>query len=221
MTILSVIYLIYLFSEGIMSGPAENASEHDLAAEPGAESPPKGDHNDDSDVAAGEKKWPGWPGESVFRVLVPAQKVGSIIGRKGEFVKKMCEESRARIKVLDAPPGAPERIVSSLIIEYFRESWILNNLSGLFPLQNFTRCKFEFFFFKLRQDSTLVMLWKCLPMWIVSGWDNLLQKFLPWHCVLFAPLLECSCRYMLLFSPAFLTTVARYIFFPRISLRSS
>ncbi|CAI9282204.1 unnamed protein product [Lactuca saligna] len=38
-------------------------------------------------------------------ILVPAQKVGSIIGRKGEFIKKMCEETGARIKILDAPPG--------------------------------------------------------------------------------------------------------------------
>ncbi|CAH1449155.1 unnamed protein product [Lactuca virosa] len=37
--------------------------------------------------------------------MVPAQKVGSIIGRKGEFIKKMCEETGARIKILDAPPG--------------------------------------------------------------------------------------------------------------------
>jgi poly(rC)-binding protein 2/3/4 len=60
-----------------------------------------------------EKKWPGWPGESVFRVLVPGQKVGAVIGRKGEFIKRMCEESRARIKILDGPPGVPERTVSS------------------------------------------------------------------------------------------------------------
>uniref|UniRef100_A0A0E0FDS0 K Homology domain-containing protein n=1 Tax=Oryza meridionalis TaxID=40149 RepID=A0A0E0FDS0_9ORYZ len=58
-----------------------------------------------------EKKWPGWPGESVFRILVPAQKVGAVIGRKGEFIKKMCEESRARIKVLDGPPGVPDRAI--------------------------------------------------------------------------------------------------------------
>uniref|UniRef100_A0A0D9Y149 K Homology domain-containing protein n=1 Tax=Leersia perrieri TaxID=77586 RepID=A0A0D9Y149_9ORYZ len=58
-----------------------------------------------------DKKWPGWPGESVFRILVPAQKVGAVIGRKGEFIKKMCEESRARIKVLDGPPGVPDRAV--------------------------------------------------------------------------------------------------------------
>ncbi|XP_042006652.1 flowering locus K homology domain-like [Salvia splendens] len=58
-----------------------------------------------------EKKWPGWPGENVFRILVPAQKVGSIIGRKGEHIKKICEETKARIKILDGPPGTTERTV--------------------------------------------------------------------------------------------------------------
>ncbi|GAA0165103.1 RNA metabolism protein [Lithospermum erythrorhizon] len=62
-------------------------------------------------VAGGGERWPGWPGESVFRMLVPAQKVGSIIGRKGEFIKKMCEETKARIKILDGPPGTAERAV--------------------------------------------------------------------------------------------------------------
>ncbi|KAJ8559331.1 hypothetical protein K7X08_003389 [Anisodus acutangulus] len=58
-----------------------------------------------------EKKWPGWPGENVFRMLVPSQKVGGIIGRKGEYIKKTCEETKARIKVLDGPPGTTERAV--------------------------------------------------------------------------------------------------------------
>ncbi|KAL8213953.1 hypothetical protein R6Q57_003402 [Mikania cordata] len=58
-----------------------------------------------------EQKWPGWPGENVFRMLVPVQKVGSIIGRKGEYIKKTCEETRARIKILDGPPGTNERTV--------------------------------------------------------------------------------------------------------------
>ncbi|KAJ9564918.1 hypothetical protein OSB04_000884 [Centaurea solstitialis] len=60
---------------------------------------------------AEEKKWPGWPGENVFRILVPVQKVGSIIGRKGEYIKKTCEETKARIKILDGPPGVTERSV--------------------------------------------------------------------------------------------------------------
>ncbi|KAF6173466.1 hypothetical protein GIB67_027161 [Kingdonia uniflora] len=68
------------------------------------------EHGDDSG-AEGEKRWPGWPGESVFRLLVPIHKVGGIIGRKGELIKKMCEETRARIKILDAPPGTQHRAV--------------------------------------------------------------------------------------------------------------
>ncbi|XP_009372165.2 flowering locus K homology domain isoform X2 [Pyrus x bretschneideri] len=68
-------------------------------------------HEDAAVSGGGEKKWPGWPGESVFRMLVPAQKVGSIIGRKGEFIKKIVEETRARIKILDGPPGTTERAV--------------------------------------------------------------------------------------------------------------
>ncbi|KAL3849939.1 hypothetical protein ACJIZ3_011821 [Penstemon smallii] len=64
----------------------------------------------DTGVVEG-KKWPGWPGENVFRMLVPAQRVGGIIGRKGENIKKMCEETRARIKILDGPPGTTERAI--------------------------------------------------------------------------------------------------------------
>lgn len=63
------------------------------------------------EVVPEEKKWPGWPGENVFRLLVPVQKVGGIIGRKGEYIKKTCEETRARIKILDGPPGTQERTV--------------------------------------------------------------------------------------------------------------
>ncbi|PHU22699.1 Flowering locus K -like proteiny domain, partial [Capsicum chinense] len=65
-----------------------------------------------TDTGAGkEKKWLGWPGENVFRMLVPIQKVGGIIGRKGEYIKKTCEETKACIKVLDGPPGTTERAV--------------------------------------------------------------------------------------------------------------
>ncbi|KAJ7535355.1 hypothetical protein O6H91_12G029500 [Diphasiastrum complanatum] len=70
----------------------------------------KRDREDESgDVA--DKKWLGWPGENVFRLVVPLQKVGGIIGRKGEFVKKMCEETNSRIKILDGIPGTSERVV--------------------------------------------------------------------------------------------------------------
>ncbi|MBA0879032.1 hypothetical protein Goshw_008695 [Gossypium schwendimanii] len=57
------------------------------------------------------EKWPGWPGHCVFRLIVPVLKVGSIIGRKGDLIKKMCEETRARIRVLDGALGTADRIV--------------------------------------------------------------------------------------------------------------
>ncbi|OVA19331.1 K Homology domain [Macleaya cordata] len=60
---------------------------------------------------AADKKWPGWPGDSVFRLIVPVIKVGSIIGRKGELIKKMCEETKARIRVLEGAIGTADRIV--------------------------------------------------------------------------------------------------------------
>ncbi|XP_068660395.1 flowering locus K homology domain-like [Aristolochia californica] len=95
-----------------MAAPAEIIGEPDTTEVP-VSTPTQQKRNREDDVGGGvgEKRWPGWPGESVFRILVPSQKVGGLIGRKGEFIKKMCEESRARIKILDGPPGAPERAV--------------------------------------------------------------------------------------------------------------
>ncbi|KAJ0982395.1 hypothetical protein J5N97_010650 [Dioscorea zingiberensis] len=96
-----------------MDEAVENFSEQDVTEEVvDAPTQKRGrDDDDDQGAVGGEKRWPGWPGESVFRILIPAQKVGGIIGRKGEYIKRMCEESRARIKILDGPPGAPERAV--------------------------------------------------------------------------------------------------------------
>ncbi|GAV84256.1 KH_1 domain-containing protein [Cephalotus follicularis] len=62
-------------------------------------------------AADNSTKWPGWPGHCVFRLIVPVLKVGSIIGRKGDLIKKMCEDTRARIRVLDGPVASPDRVV--------------------------------------------------------------------------------------------------------------
>ncbi|OVA14684.1 K Homology domain [Macleaya cordata] len=95
-----------------MDAPEDNFGADDTVSVPGKSHPQqKRGRDDKSEVGVGEKRWPGWPGENVFRILVPAQKVGGIIGRKGEFIKKMCEETRARIKILDGPPGTQERAV--------------------------------------------------------------------------------------------------------------
>ncbi|KAF8394327.1 hypothetical protein HHK36_020535 [Tetracentron sinense] len=93
-----------------MAELGENFGEHEMDGVPMiSHSQHKRGRDDDSGVGGDEKRWPGWPGESVFRMLVPSQKVGGIIGRKGEFIKRMCEETRARIKILDGPPGTSER----------------------------------------------------------------------------------------------------------------
>lgn len=92
--------------------PSENL-ESESTAPPETEAP----------APASEKKWPGWPGDCVFRLIVPVLKVGSIIGRKGELIKKMCEETRARIRVLDGAVGTSDRIVSVFGVVW--NSWSL------------------------------------------------------------------------------------------------
>lgn len=111
---------LYVFL-GLIQKMAEDASkEKDLDTQQEMDGfPENSDHPEEvqgvgNDLGAvKEKKWPGWPGENVFRLLIPVQKVGVIIGRKGECIKKVCEETKARIKVLDAPPGTTERTVSN------------------------------------------------------------------------------------------------------------
>lgn len=65
----------------------------------------------DTAVTPPEQRWPGWPGDCVFRLIVPVGKVGGIIGRKGELIKKLCDETKARVRVLDADLGIPDRII--------------------------------------------------------------------------------------------------------------
>lgn len=90
--------------------PSTTVSEPDSSTQPSEEQPAAAAN---ATQVPAEKKWPGWPGYCVFRIIVPVLKVGSIIGRKGELIKKMCEETRARVRVLDAPLGTPDRVVSS------------------------------------------------------------------------------------------------------------
>ncbi|XP_009798648.1 RNA-binding KH domain-containing protein PEPPER [Nicotiana tabacum] len=86
-----------------------------VKSEDTAETGSDNNNNNNGDATAAAPavvlKWPGWPGDNVFRLVVPVLKVGSIIGRKGELVKKMCEETRARIRVLEGPLGNADRIV--------------------------------------------------------------------------------------------------------------
>jgi tRNA-specific adenosine deaminase 2 len=61
-----------------------------------------------------KSKWPGWPGYSVFRLAVPVLRIGSIIGH---LIKKLVEETRARVRVLDGPLSSPDHIMVSFAKE--------------------------------------------------------------------------------------------------------
>lgn len=84
------------------TNPPEETAEENSKPAPDSEAPT---------TTTTTPKWPGWPGYNVFRLIIPVLKVGSIIGRKGELVKKMCDETKARIRVLEAPVGIPDRVV--------------------------------------------------------------------------------------------------------------
>nr|XP_043630629.1 KH domain-containing protein HEN4 [Erigeron canadensis] len=51
------------------------------------------------------------PEDTVYRYLCPLGKIGSIIGRGGDIVKQMREDTRAKIRINEAVPGCDERVV--------------------------------------------------------------------------------------------------------------
>ncbi|KAE8720962.1 Alba DNA/RNA-binding protein [Hibiscus syriacus] len=135
----------------LKENPEENLEEKKLQQE--SEQQPK-EHEDEAVVGDDEKKWPGWPGESVFRMLVPAQKVGCIIGHKGELIKNITEETRARIKIIGGPPGTIEKaesiinktplmrnhiLIAGIIIEHFKVLRVCSELTDISCMNNCTK----------------------------------------------------------------------------------
>lgn len=53
------------------------------------------------------------PADTVYRILCPSRKIGSVIGKGGGIVKALREDTRAKITVADAvpAPGADERVI--------------------------------------------------------------------------------------------------------------
>lgn len=49
--------------------------------------------------------------ETLFRILCPATRTGSVIGKGGAVVRQITEETGARIRIDDAPPHFQERVV--------------------------------------------------------------------------------------------------------------
>ncbi|KAG0473019.1 hypothetical protein HPP92_014876 [Vanilla planifolia] len=91
--------------------PDEAEETPHTKGEPGSAASVSASKAGNAGAAGDANKWPGWPGDSVFRLIVPVVKVGSIIGRKGELIKKICEETRARVRILDGAIGTTDRIV--------------------------------------------------------------------------------------------------------------
>lgn len=49
--------------------------------------------------------------DTVFRILCPGSKIGSVIGKGGSIIKSLRQETRAKIKIVDAVPGVDERVI--------------------------------------------------------------------------------------------------------------
>ncbi|PKA61452.1 KH domain-containing protein [Apostasia shenzhenica] len=57
--------------------------------------------------------------DTIYRILCPAKKIGSVLGKGGEIVNALREETRAKIRVADSIPGADERVV--IIFNYLEQ----------------------------------------------------------------------------------------------------
>ncbi|XP_022759238.1 KH domain-containing protein At4g18375-like [Durio zibethinus] len=51
------------------------------------------------------------PGDTVYRVLCPSRKIGGVIGKGGNIVKALREETQAKITVSDSVLGCDERVI--------------------------------------------------------------------------------------------------------------
>lgn len=51
------------------------------------------------------------PGSIVFRVLCPANKIGSVIGKGGNKISQIRQESGAKVRVEEVVPGCNERVI--------------------------------------------------------------------------------------------------------------
>lgn len=78
------------------------------------------------------------PIETVYRILCPGKKIGSVLGRGGHIVKALREETKAKIRVADSIPGADERVI--IIFDYQNHSEQagepVQNISNIDGLEN-------------------------------------------------------------------------------------
>jgi len=51
------------------------------------------------------------PIETIYRILCPVKKIGSVLGKGGDIVKTLREETKSKIRVADSILGADERVI--------------------------------------------------------------------------------------------------------------
>ncbi|KAL6883503.1 hypothetical protein ACP4OV_010917 [Aristida adscensionis] len=68
------------------------------------------------------------PIETIYRILCPVKKIGSVLGRGGDIVKSLREETKAKIRVADSIPSADERVI--IIFNYQNQSAIADAAAG-------------------------------------------------------------------------------------------
>uniref|UniRef100_A0A7C8ZND5 K Homology domain-containing protein n=1 Tax=Opuntia streptacantha TaxID=393608 RepID=A0A7C8ZND5_OPUST len=51
------------------------------------------------------------PSDTVYRILCPSRKIGSVIGKGGGIIKALREKTRSKITVSDSIPGSDERVI--------------------------------------------------------------------------------------------------------------
>ncbi|KAK6938027.1 K Homology domain, type 1 [Dillenia turbinata] len=86
--------------------------------------PSKRPHDGGMTEANGRGKWPKSagshslnqqvklsPGSTLFRVLCPASKIGSVIGKGGTTISQIRRETGAKVRVEDTIPGCDERVI--------------------------------------------------------------------------------------------------------------
>lgn len=49
--------------------------------------------------------------DTVYRILCPGNKIGSVIGKGGGIIKSLRQETHAKIKIADSIPGVEERVI--------------------------------------------------------------------------------------------------------------
>ncbi|KAK9846344.1 hypothetical protein WJX81_001971 [Elliptochloris bilobata] len=90
-----------------VQAPQVNGEQPGRVVSSGWDVRPPGDQGPPADAAG-----PGQPqADTVFRLLVQARKVGSVIGKAGVIVKQIREQTGARIRVVEGVPGCDERVI--------------------------------------------------------------------------------------------------------------